>query len=301
MLNLFKFLKFIIILLASAGTRIDSGNSESMKEKAMKNIITVALIVLFIMGGCKELVYQPDLDPPTAPQGLSTETGNGFVELFWNSNVERDLAGYHIYVSSSYNGKYQLIGSATTIYFLDKGIPNGNTYYYAVTAYDDNGNESELSHDVVYDTPRPEGYDINLYDYQSYPEHAGYDFSTYSVGPYDDTYSDVFFEYYNGTYFLDVWGDSEIQDVGYTKSLYDVGYAPTTGWNPTKDARLVLGHTYVVKTWDKHYAKVRVISVSQSHIVFDWAYQLEQNNNRLKQGFNPGRQSLIFGSGIKSR
>src|SRR6202008_2004067 len=151
----------------------------------MKTGMTVVSAILFtLFTGCKELIYQPDLAPPSAPQGLSTQTGDGFVELFWDQNNEQDLDGYNIYVSTSYDGKYQLIGSTNATYFMDKGILNGKTFYYAVTSYDINGNESELSYDVVYDTPRPEGYDVSLYDYKSYPKDAGYDFSTYSIGPY---------------------------------------------------------------------------------------------------------------------
>lgn len=51
-----------------------------------------------------------------------------------------------------------MIGSTSGTYFADVEAVNGNKYYYAVAAYDYNGNESELSYDVIYSTPRPEGY-----------------------------------------------------------------------------------------------------------------------------------------------
>src|SRR5439155_1027532 len=140
----------------------------------------------------------------------------------------------------------------------------------AVTAFDDNGNESSLSKDLAYDTPRPEGYNVILKDYRSSPNLAGYDFSTFSVGPYDDKYTDVYFEYYNGEYYLDVWTDSDIQDMGYTTSLSDIGAAPTSGWSPTRDSRVITGHTYVVWTWDNHFAKIRINAVSAARVDFDW-------------------------------
>ncbi|MCK7520206.1 MAG: hypothetical protein MZV64_22195 [Ignavibacteriales bacterium] len=43
---------------------------------------------------------------------------------------------------------------------------NGDKYYYAVAAYDYNGNESELSYDVIYSTARPEGFNQAIFDYQ---------------------------------------------------------------------------------------------------------------------------------------
>jgi hypothetical protein len=271
------------------------------KEDEMFKFCAANLILGLILSGCSEVLFAPDVTPPAPPQGLSSATGDGLVELIWNDNTEPDLAGYRIYASSSYEGPYERIGSSIAPSFIDKGIPNGKTYYYAVAAYDGHGNESELSHDIIYDTPRPEGYDVALRNYLVEPGRAGYDFSTYSIGPYDDLYTDVFFELYNGVFYLNVWDDSEIQDVGYTRSLYDVGYAPVTGWNPTKDALLVLGHTYVVRTWDRHYAKLRVNAISGDQLLFDWAYQLQTENNRLKQASAPSRHLMSEGPGAAGR
>ena len=268
----------------------------------MKNIFFIGLTVsALLLIGCKENFVQPDFMPPLPPRGLATATGDNQVEISWLQNPESDVAGYNVFVSSSYNGKYELIGSTKESFFVDRGSRNGNTYYYAVSAYDFSGNESELSQDVAYDTPRPEGYDVFLKDYRTNPDYAGYDFSTYSVGPYNDQYTDVYFEDYNGTLYLDVWEDSDIQDVGYTTSLYQIGEAPVSGWSPTRDVRLIVGHTYVVRTWDNHYAKLRIISLSSTKVVFDWAYQLQSGNTRLKQSIVSERGSLNFGSGAKSR
>ena len=41
--------------------------------------------------------------------------------------------------------------------YVDDDVRNGSTYFYAVSAYDYDGNESELSPEQVYDTPRPSG------------------------------------------------------------------------------------------------------------------------------------------------
>jgi hypothetical protein len=251
--------------------------------------------------GCNERFIQPDITPPSMPQGISTATGDNVIEIFWNKNTEQDLAGYHLYVSNSYNGKYVLIGTTSQTHFLDKDSRNGTTYYYAVSAFDFDGNESALSQDVAYDTPRPEGYDILLNDYHTSPNIAGYDFSTYSVGPYDDKYTDFFFENYNGKFYFNVWTDSDIQDIGYTTSLYDITDAPTKGWSPTKDAQAIPGHTYIVWTWDDHYAKVRVNSITPAHVDFDWAYQLQSGNTRLKTTVKTERGIHTLGDGVKSR
>lgn len=263
------------------------------------SFLAMVLMVALLSTGCEERFFQPDIEPPLSPEGISTRTGNNLVEVSWNRNREPDLAGYHVYVSSSYNGVYTKIGSSRVAYFADSGSRNGRTYYYAVSAFDRNGNESELSADVAYETPRPEGYDVGLGNYRVSPTVAGYDFSTKSIGRYDDQFTDFYFEYSDGIYYLDVWEDTDIQDMGYTNSLYEIGEAPTKGWSPTKDVRLIPGHTYVVWTWDNHFAKVRIIEVSPLGVKFDWAYQLQEGNTRLKSVSHRGE--LIAGSGVRMR
>lgn len=266
----------------------------------MKSIIVTALFsLLLIASGCTQAIFAPDFTPPAAPRGLSTETGDGMVELFWLRNTERDVAGYNIYSSVSFSGHYEYIGKSRSPYFLDNGTTNGRTYYYAVTAYDHAGNESELSTNVVYDTPRPEGLDVALQNSRLSPSIGGYDFSTYSVGRFDDEFTDVYFESDSSGYYLVVWEDSDIQDMGYTGSLYEIGEAPATGWSPSKDVRVIPGHTYVIWTWDDHYAKLRVTQLSSSRVVFDWAYQLQTGNPRLKTATSRG--TLVKGPGAAGR
>jgi len=265
----------------------------------MKTRMISFLIIAALAGGCNVAILEVDTTPPFAPRGIYTQTGDDLVILSWSPNPEPDLAVYRVYVSDAYDGVYQYIGQTSTETFYDNGAANGVTVYYAVTAVDHSGNESEFSHDVAYDTPRPEGYGIVLPNYRRVPSRSGYDFSTYSVGPFDDQYTDIFFEHTDGVYYLDVWMDTDIQDVGYTSSLYDIGYAPSGGWSPTKDAVLIVGHTYVVRTWDNHFAKLRVRSLSDANVVFDWAYQLQEGNARLKSP--AGRDSLRAGAGFTGR
>lgn len=250
--------------------------------------IWIVLLVLFA-SGCKQMASDYlDTRPPSPPSGLWTETGDNLIELFWNENPESDVAGYNVFVSGSYNGRYELIGSVRSPYFLDNAARNGATYYYAVTAYDYDGNESELSRDVAYDVPRPEGYGVVLDDFRRVPATAGYDFSRYAVVPNNDLYADMYFENYQGTYYMNVRSDTDIQDMGPTNSILDIREAPTSGWSTTGDVELIAGHMYVVWTWDDHYAKFRVTNVSPTRVTFDWAYQLQQSNPMLKPSKRPG-------------
>jgi hypothetical protein len=265
----------------------------------MKTLKILLMFGIILFAGCKGDIFIVDTTPPAAPRGLFTYPGDNYVEVHWIENTEHDVVGYHVYASTSLNGRYDYIGTSNGTAFVDNGAANGTTYYYTVSAFDDNGNESRPSSDIAYDTPRPEGYGVRLISVGNDSNRAGYDFSTYTTGPYNDQYSDIYFEYYNGEYYMNVWKDSDIQDMGYTNSLYTVENAPDGGWSPTKDARLIEGHTYVVWTWDNHYAKFRVVQLSPSSTIFDWTYQLQAGNPRLK--ISTVRGKLAAGSGYTGR
>lgn len=249
-----------------------------MKRFAMMMVALVGMV------GCHTHMNEPDFIPPAAPTGLRTQPGDGFIEILWSSNYEADLAGYRVYVGYSYDGRYELIGTTAGTRFVDYAARNGELYYYAVSAYDFSGNESDLSPEEAFSIARPEGYDVLLRDYHVVPEAAGFDFSRYAVVSFDDLYCDMYFENWNGQLWMNVRNDTDIQDMGPTNSLLELDVAPADGWSPTHDARLRVGHTYVVWTWDDHYAKFRVTSLASGRAVFDWAYQLKAASPLLKRG-----------------
>lgn len=251
----------------------------------MKPRLLFTLLSFILLSACSnyhdEIIYT-DNTPPMPPVGIVSISLDDAVEVQWIENQENDLAGYHVYVSDRYDGKYELIGDTRSTSFVDRGATNGVTDYYAVTAYDFDGNVSELSRDVVYDTPRPEGRNVALVDRFAVPYRAGYDFSEYAIIHFDTDFTDFFFEVTaEGVPYLVVWDDSDIQDMGYTANLDEISSAPAAGWNPTGDALAVHGHTYVIETFDGHYAKIRLTNVGTSGITFDWAYQVARGNPEL--------------------
>jgi hypothetical protein len=90
--------------------------------------------------------YLPvDTFPPATPQALAAVVGTQSVELVWNLDTETDLAGYRIYRDAG-SGQFERIGeSRQAPNFSDKTVEKGKRYRYAVTAYDQSGNESPLS------------------------------------------------------------------------------------------------------------------------------------------------------------
>ena len=151
----------------------------------MKNILKLFAASMFILylTGCEvnEPEYIVDNVPPVPPTGIKVYVGDDRIDLTWLDNRDPDLAGYNIYFSYSYNGAYENIGSSPYNYFIDEEAVNGVKYYYAVTAYDYNGNESELSMDVIYATARPEGFNQAIFDFRRFPNNSGYSFALYSV------------------------------------------------------------------------------------------------------------------------
>jgi hypothetical protein len=251
----------------------------------MKNLLfsLSILLIALVSPGCHELLHHLDDDPPAAPTGVRTATGDNFIELYWNDSRDPDVEGYNVYVSSTYGGRYEYVGTVHNPYFLDEDARNGVLYYYAVSAYDYDGNESELSNDVAYDIPRPEGYDVLLYNAGIASGQAGYDFSKYAVVSLDDQYADMYFVTGTSGPVMRVDSDTDIQDLGATSSILNISQAPLNGWSTAHEVPLIAGHTYVVWTWDDHYAKFRVSCISSGRVVFDWAYQLVPSNRLLKK------------------
>jgi hypothetical protein len=253
-------------------------------------LITLLLLpALVLTGGCNDcddtLVVE-DNGPPSVPAGLYSVTGDGICTLYWNPNPEPDIAGYGVYWHDQPTGYYTRITNvpaSQTSYIVDfhaLGFSNGTTLYFAVDAYDKDGLRSEdLSYETVFDTPRPEGFDLVLYDYLGPNSNlSGYDFSSVSgkAQPDSELTTDVYFGTSNGVYLLYATTGVDIQDYGYI-DLIDVDWAPSGGWAPSHQAEMIIGHSYLLRISDKagghNFAKIYVVDVAPSSVTLDWAYQ----------------------------
>jgi len=80
------------------------------------------------------------------------------VTLAWNPNTEPDLAGYRVYYKTGYSGQpYDGTGAmegdspidvGNVTEFTLRGLIEGITYFFAITAYDTEGDESDYSSEV---------------------------------------------------------------------------------------------------------------------------------------------------------
>lgn len=69
------------------------------------------------------------------------------VVLTWKPSPSPTSSGYNVYRSTERNGYYTRLNATPVkgVNYLDSPVLSGQTYYYAVTAVDSRGNESEFS------------------------------------------------------------------------------------------------------------------------------------------------------------
>jgi hypothetical protein len=109
------------------------------------------------------IVAPRDIFPPAVPQGLvaavivGSPTNALEVDLSWSSNVETDLAGYHVYRSEQPDTPGQLVTPDLLLSpaYRDTSVQPGHRYWYSVTAVDRSGNESAPSAPVAADVAQP--------------------------------------------------------------------------------------------------------------------------------------------------
>jgi len=134
---------------ASTGSRTASfGSSRSIlnlfKNSAIASLLQPETPVITVPPSPPPRSTPPSTSPP--PNG---STGN--VTLAWKANREPDLAGYKLYIGTA-SGRYDFAGSpfltdiATS--YVASNLPKGQTYFFALAAYDSAGNESELSAEI---------------------------------------------------------------------------------------------------------------------------------------------------------
>lgn len=104
------------------------------------------LLILAMLTGC-ERPTSSDSDsdelPPSTPTGVNIfYSQDGTVGIEWLLNNEYDIKSYKVYRSVNDRLHFLLIGSVSYDYFIDDSLEYDTTYFYYITAIDDNDNES---------------------------------------------------------------------------------------------------------------------------------------------------------------
>lgn len=110
-----------------------------------------------------DAVHSVDIDsfPPQTSAGLSSESLDGKVRLYWAPNSEKDLTGYEIWSSPTPLSGYTFISKSEKNEFIIEGLPNFAKIYFQVRAMDRANNKSNFSrHLQAVPLPEPGLYDL---------------------------------------------------------------------------------------------------------------------------------------------
>jgi len=80
---------------------------------------------------------------------LSTTVSAGSVTLAWDPSTDSIIAGYNIYYGGASGAYTSSADAGANLTAEVDGLTPGLTYYFAVTAYDTNGFESEFSDEIT--------------------------------------------------------------------------------------------------------------------------------------------------------
>ena len=310
-------------------TRMSSTASPILHLARLAGRLTLAGLIVgaFALTGCDDddgEGFRVDPTPPSIPTGVGSITGDGEVFLVWTPNLDRDLAGYRVFVNvgaelnNDGTETFDLldeIGALEDGFYEDNGTPgdiaddyliyrhapvvNGEYYSYAISAFDDDGNESGLSLNVVIDVPRPEG-TVAMTFAETAPATAGFDLSdgTESPVPFDSAVSDfhVSRDGQGVVRFVVDAARAKIQDAG-LRSFDGVSFAENSGYSATGRVEVIVGHTYLLRLAqgpsdfgaNDNYAKITVLEITGSDVFLRWGYQEVDGELQLRPSDLPTR------------
>jgi len=122
----------------------------------MKNtgilIFTLLFALIFMFCDITTSSSNGDNDsiPPAVPTGLAIDVNVSIedsIKFDWNENTDADFDFYRVYRSIDVDSpsQYAQVSETSTASHLEVGVDYGKTYYYRVSAVDDNDNESAMS------------------------------------------------------------------------------------------------------------------------------------------------------------
>jgi len=143
-------------------TNFNKTTKKSGSSRAFKLIPLIALsFAVFILVSCSfvpewNFTFSEEIED-TSNEEEEEHQSHGEtlkeVSLEWDPNTEPDLEGYKLYYGSG-SGNYDYtidVGNQTSYTVTD--LQAGETYYFAVTAYNTTGYESGYSNEIEYLVP----------------------------------------------------------------------------------------------------------------------------------------------------
>jgi hypothetical protein len=112
---------------------------------------------------------------PLAPRNLSAVVDSNNITVRWNKNTEADTSFYKVYRDTVINftiDSTKLVSSSADTFYVQQNPHNVSRYVYRITCVDNQGNESQLSPELVVNVVGIEQYPqltTNYLLYQNYP------------------------------------------------------------------------------------------------------------------------------------
>lgn len=134
------------------------------KNKTLFYVASMAIALFLALGFVPKAHAQgleEDIIPPDDVENVQIEVYDQSVVLSWDvATDDVEVEGYNIYYGTepvtAESGEYtESIDAGDVIEYLVEDLENGETYYFAVTAYDAAGNESENYSEEVSGEPDP--------------------------------------------------------------------------------------------------------------------------------------------------
>lgn len=94
-----------------------------------------------------------DVSPPGPIVSFEQVLPDNFIQLTWTPSPSTDVMGYNIYYGPEEGDYYYTLSAGDTNEAEIYGLLDGTTYYFAVTAVDNSGQESALSGAASYTVP----------------------------------------------------------------------------------------------------------------------------------------------------
>lgn len=117
-------------------------------EPVKHGMVILLAVLLAAAPGCGDGGPGTDTTPPAVPRGVVATVTGDLAKVFWTPNSESDFSHYLLYMGTRTDSLAD-IGEELTL--TSKFIPDltpGVTYYFAVSAVDEAGNESDRSSSV---------------------------------------------------------------------------------------------------------------------------------------------------------
>lgn len=248
-------------------------------------------------------VFAPLPVPPVVPASVAGIALDNATYLIWSDDAasESDFSFYRVYIVDGPDDL--LLGETDSPGFVDLLAVNGATFTYFVTAVDDQGHESNGS-SLVDVTPRPDYTGELVNAYEDVPGNSGFQFQESeddaAVLSGDDPARHFRLESDVDGLWLVPGPGVEIFPTGQFTSALKCGVgadvdctswevAPTSGY-AFDDVPVDAEFTYMFRVpgfgGGLNYGAIRVALVGQDQsgdqvMVFDWAYQIQEDNPNL--------------------